>query len=59
VVLPDGTIGNVDVVQSLDPQHGLDDNAVEAVMQWRFEPGARDGTPVPVLVSIELTFSLR
>jgi|SRR5688572_4206616 len=59
VVLPDGTVGNVDVVQSLDPQHGLDDNAVEAVRQWRFEPGTRSGTPVPVLVSIELTFSLR
>jgi len=59
VVLPDGTVGNVDVVQSLDPQHGLDQEALKAVRQWRFEPGTRDGTPIPVLVSIEMTFSLR
>jgi TonB family protein len=59
VVLPDGTVGTVAVVQSLDPKHGLDQEAVKAVKQWRFEPGTLDGTPVPVLVSIEMTFSLR
>jgi TonB family protein len=59
VVLADGTIGNVEIVRSLDPRHGLDDNAVEAARQWRFEPGTKDGVPVPVLISIELTFSLR
>ena len=33
--------------------------AVEAAKQWRFTPGKRLGQPVPVLVTIELTFTLR
>jgi hypothetical protein len=26
---------------------------------WRFRPGARMGAPVPAIVTIELTFSIR
>ena len=58
VVQRDGSVGLVRVVQSLDKEFGLDEQAVKAVRQWRFRPGKRDGTPVPVLVSIELTFVL-
>ena len=59
VVLPDGTVGRVDVVKSLDPTFGLDAEAVKAAKQWRFVPGTRFGEPVAVLVTIELTFTLR
>jgi protein TonB len=59
VVLPDGTVGRVDVVKSLDPTFGLDAEAVKAAKQWRFQPGTRFGEPVAVLVTIELTFTLR
>ena len=59
VVLPDGTVGRVDVVRSLDPTFGLDQEAVKAAKQWRFIPGTRFGEPVSVLVTIELTFTLR
>lgn len=59
VVLPDGTVGRVDVVKSLDPTFGLDQEAVKAAKQWRFMPGTRFGEPVAVLVTIELTFTLR
>ena len=59
VVQTDGTVGMVRVVRSLDKEHGLDDQAVRAVKQWRFRPGKRGGVAVPVLVSIELTFALR
>lgn len=59
VVLPDGTVGRVDVVKSLDPTFGLDQEAVKAAKQWRFIPGTRFGEPVAVLVTIELTFTLR
>jgi protein TonB len=59
VVLPDGTVGAVEVVKSLDPTFGLDQEAVKAAKQWRFKPGTRFGEPVAVLVSIELTFTLR
>ena len=59
VVLPDGSVGRVDVVKSLDPTFGLDAEAIRAARQWRFVPGTRFGEPVAVLVTIELTFTLR
>jgi len=59
VVLPDGTVGEVSVVRSLDQTFGLDQEAVKAARQWRFRPGTRFGEPVAVLVTIELTFTLR
>jgi TonB family protein len=59
VVKPDGTVGNVEVIRSLDPHFGLDDEAVKAAKQWLFRPGMRMGEPVSVLITIELTFTLR
>lgn len=59
VVMPDGTVGEVHVTRSLDRTFGLDQKAIEAVKQWRFAPGTRLGKPVAVLVTIELTFTLR
>ncbi len=58
VVLPDGTVSAVRVTKSLDRRWGLDDEAVTAVSQWRFDPGTRFGTPVPVLVTLTVSFSL-
>ena len=57
VVQPDGAVGEVRVTNALDP--GLDQEAIKAVKQWRFEPGTKDGKPVPVLISLEMTFTLR
>jgi len=58
VVLANGTVGDeVKVTQSLDEE--LDREAVKAVRQWKFEPGTKDGKPVPVQVNIELTFKLK
>lgn len=59
IVLADGKVGEVRVVRSLDKEYGLDLQAVNAVKQWEFKPGRKDGQPVPVLVNIELTFRLR
>lgn len=59
VVLADGTVGDVVVIRSLDSQFGLDDAAIKAAREWTFTPGMRDGVAVPVVVTIELTFSLR
>ncbi len=58
VVLPDGTVGDVHVVRTLDSSFGLDQEAIKAAKQWRFIPGTRNGQPVPVLISIELSFHL-
>jgi protein TonB len=59
VVLPDGSVGDVEIVRSLDPVFGLDQEAIKAAKQWRFVPGTRQGQPVAVLVTIEMTFTLR
>lgn len=59
VVMPDGSVGNVQITRSLDPTFGLDQEAIKTVKQWRFAPGMKQGQPVPVLVEIEMTFTLR
>ena len=59
VVLPDGTAGSVRVVRSLDSTFGLDQEAMKAARQWQFAPGTRLGQAVPVVVTIEIAFTLR
>jgi TonB family protein len=59
VVLESGLVGEVTVTQSLDQVYGLDEAAVEAVKQWRFEPATKDGKTVRVLVDIEMRFTLK
>lgn len=59
IVMPDGSVGEVKVTRSLDPIFGLDQEAIKAAKMWRFRPGMRQGEPVPVIITIELTFTLR
>jgi protein TonB len=59
VVMPDGTVGDIHVSRSLDSVFGLDNEAIKAARQWRFIPGTKSGQPVPVLVQIEMEFTLR
>jgi protein TonB len=54
----DGTVSDVRIVRSLDVLHGLDDEAVRALKQWTFEPGEKDGVPVPVRITVESIFSM-
>jgi TonB family protein len=58
VVNTDGTVSDARVIRSLDATFGLDQEAIKAAKQWLFAPGTRNGEPVPVMVSIELTFTL-
>jgi len=37
---------------------GLDEKAIEAVRQWRFRPGYKDGKAVAVYASVEVNFRL-
>jgi TonB family protein len=37
---------------------GLDEQAIRAVNSWRFRPGATDGEPVSVAISVEVSFHL-
>lgn len=59
VVMTDGSVGDVRVTRSLDLQFGLDQQAVDALRQWRFRPGMKDGAPVPVLVTVEMSYTLK
>jgi protein TonB len=59
VVLPDGSVGAAHIVRSLDSAFGLDEEALKTVKLWRFMPGTLAGRAVPVLVEVELTFTLR
>jgi uncharacterized protein len=56
VVQPDGRVGAIKIVRSLDA--GLDQEAVTAMKQWRFNPGVKDGQTVAVLVTVEMSFKL-
>jgi TonB family protein len=59
VVRTDGTPSDIEITKSLDTEYGLDKQAVAALSQWRFEPGLKDGKPVPVRVTVEMRFTLR
>ena len=37
---------------------GLDEKALEAVRNWKFEPAEKDGKPVAVAISVEVQFRL-
>jgi TonB family protein len=56
VIGADGRARNIRVARSLGM--GLDEKASEAVRTWRFQPGTKDGRPVPVQIEIEVDFHL-
>jgi TonB family protein len=61
IVGVDGTVENVRLLKSVDAKHplGLDAEAMKCARAWRFNPGTKDGVPVRVAVTIELTFALK
>ena len=59
VVGVDGSVTQLRVTKSLDNAYGLDQSAIDAARQWRFEPGIFEGKPVPVLVTLILEFRLK
>jgi TonB family protein len=56
VVGPDGRPRDIKVQRSLGL--GLDEKAMEAVKNWRFDPALKDGKPVAVQISVEVDFRL-
>jgi TonB family protein len=59
VVQKDGSVGRAIIIRSLDRTFGLDAQALSAVREWTFKPGTRMGEPVDVMVTIELTFTMK
>jgi len=37
---------------------GLDEKAIEAVRNWRFDPARKDGEPVAVRVNLDVEFRM-
>ena len=55
-VHPDGRAHNLRIERALDP--GLDQNALDAISFWRFQPATKNGKPVVVKATIEINFKL-
>jgi TonB family protein len=52
----DGIPHNIRITRGLG--FGLDENAVTAVQQWKFQPATKDGAPLTVQATIEVNFRL-
>ncbi|MDR3754021.1 MAG: energy transducer TonB [Terracidiphilus sp.] len=51
-----GNPQNVHIIRALGM--GLDEKAMEAIRQYRFKPGTKDGKPVPVAIAVRVDFHL-
>jgi TonB family protein len=56
VIGTDGRASDVQLRKGVG--YGLDEQALDAITQWTFKPGMRDGMAVPVQASIEVNFRL-
>ena len=56
VVTSEGRSSESRVIRGLNAEE--DKTALEALKQWRFQPGSKDGKPVAVRVTIEIAFHL-
>jgi len=56
IVSPDGRPRDIRVARTLGM--GLDEKAIEAVRNWKFEPAMKDGQPVSVQINVEVNFRL-
>ena len=56
IVDANGMPQNLRVWKSVEPS--LDQNALNAVSQYRFKPAMKNGLPVPAMISIEVDFHL-
>jgi len=56
IVGPDGRPHDIKVARALGM--GLDQKAIEAVKNWKFQPAMKDGKPVAVQINVEVNFRL-
>ena len=59
VVLRDGTVGDIWILQSPSRELGFDEAAIAAVRQWRYQPGVKDGHPVDAHFTALIDFVLQ
>jgi len=56
VVDANGSVQDAKVVKPLGL--GLDEKAIETIKTWKFKPGMKNSTPVPVRIMVEVSFRL-
>jgi periplasmic protein TonB len=56
VVGPDGLPEDIKIKRPLG--HGLNEKAIEAVKQWKFDPARKNGVPVGVRINVDFLFRL-
>jgi TonB family protein len=56
VIRRDGSVDSVQLVRGIDRQ--LDANAIKALRQWKFRPGAKQGTPIELEAIVHIPFRL-
>jgi TonB family protein len=56
VIDPSGIATDIQLLKGVG--FGLDEKAVEAITQWQFQPGTKNGVPVAVQAQIEVNFRL-
>ena len=54
IIRKDGSVDSIQVVRGLDPQ--LDQNAIQALSEWKFRPATRAGLPVDVEAVVHIPF---
>lgn len=57
VVRKDGTVGEIKVKQAAGGDCGFEESAIEAVREWRYEPGTKDGQPIDVYFNMVIDFT--
>jgi protein TonB len=59
IVRKDGTVGDIQVLQSPGAKFGFDEMAMAAVKTWRYKPGLQNGKPVDVYFTVVVEFVLQ
>ena len=57
IITKTGDVESVRVLRGLNPL--LDSAAIRAVQQWKYKPATFNGRPVPVYLTVTVTFTLQ
>jgi len=59
IVLKDGTVGELEILNCNRPGMGFEEAAVSAVAQWRYKPAMQGSKPVDVYFTVRVDFELQ
>ena len=59
IILKDGTVGEIEVLNCNRPGVGFEESATGAVQQWRYRPAMQGNRPVDVYFTVRVDFDLQ